>query len=117
MVALLVAAVQRRLAADPTAPLRGARADGVLIVLGEELPWADGVAYLGWDCGLLLPTTIEPDLPADLVREAVHGVAGPAATLVVRPGSILAVPVLPTASRPATWAAVAGPAGPPRVVA
>ena len=47
----------------------------VFVVRGEELPWVDGVAYLGVDPaaeGLLLPTTRRPDLPPDLFARAVY---------------------------------------------
>jgi len=45
---------------------------GWLLVLGDpaELPWADKVTYLGWDDGLLLPTTRACSPGADLVRAA-----------------------------------------------
>lgn len=47
----------------------------VFVVRGEELPWVDGVAYLGVDPaaeGLLLPTTRRPDVPPDLFARAVY---------------------------------------------
>lgn len=60
---------------EQRARLVGAASPGVLIVCGEELPWVDGVAYLGVDpaaAGLLLPTTRRPDLPPDLFARAVY---------------------------------------------
>jgi hypothetical protein len=56
-----------------------------IVVLGAEpdLPWAEGAAYLGWDAGLLLPTTSQPWPPVDLLREAVRRTAGSVAGLVV----------------------------------
>jgi len=44
----------------------------VLVVLGEagELPWADGARYLGWEDGILVPTTARPVPSAALWRDA-----------------------------------------------
>lgn len=54
------------------ADLRVSANDGWLLILGApaELPWADGVTYLGWDGGLLVPTTRACEPSPDLVREA-----------------------------------------------
>jgi hypothetical protein len=71
-----------------------------IVVLGAEpdLPWADGAAYLGWDAGLLVPTTSRPWPPADLLREAVRHRTGSVAGLVVLlPDRLL---VSPMPSRP-----------------
>jgi len=57
---------------------RAAGGDGWLVVLGEELPWADGAVYLGWDSGVLVPTTSIPSPPVALLRAAL-----PAGELVV----------------------------------
>lgn len=50
-------------------------ADGPLIaVRAETLPWVEGVVYLGVDetaDGLLLPTTLRPDVPSDVFARAV----------------------------------------------
>lgn len=57
------------------ASLKGvATSDGIL-VLGEaeSLPWIDGVSYLGSDehaPHLLLPTNREPNVPLDLLQQA-----------------------------------------------
>ena len=50
------------------------KADGI-ILLGEaaSLPWVDGVSYLGSDeraPHLLLPTNREPNVPLDLLQQA-----------------------------------------------
>jgi MoxR-vWA-beta-propeller ternary system domain bpX5 len=52
--------------------LRAVGGDGWLVVLGDsaDLPWADGAIYLGWDSGLLVPTTSAPSPPAGLLRTA-----------------------------------------------
>jgi hypothetical protein len=49
--------------------------EGVLVVLGDgsELPWVDGITYLGRDQAaphLLLPTSRRPDVPVDLFARA-----------------------------------------------
>jgi len=46
-----------------------------LVVLGSELPWAEGATWLGADPDaptLLLPTRLEPDHPVDLVASAIE---------------------------------------------
>jgi hypothetical protein len=55
--------------------LRGAAGVGVLLVLGSEadLPWIDGIRYLGRDDRaplLLLPCEQEPDAPLAIVQAA-----------------------------------------------
>jgi hypothetical protein len=54
------------------AELRATAGDGWLVVLGAgtDLPWADGAIYLGWDSGLLVPTTLAPAPAAGLLRAA-----------------------------------------------
>jgi hypothetical protein len=61
--------------------LAGVAGPGLLVVIGAEqdLPWVDGIVYLGKDPGapsLLLPTTIEPDVPAPLFERAMIAQAG-----------------------------------------
>lgn len=74
---------------EALAALRGAAARGLVIVLGEgeALPWVDGIVYLGHDPAapsLLLPTALEPDVPAPLFERAVlaRGLAAPVAVLI-----------------------------------
>jgi hypothetical protein len=81
--------------------------DGVLVVLGEgaELPWLDGIVYLGRDEAaphLLLPTNSRPDVPIDLFARAL-------ATQVAAPTN--AGVVLPDAADGLLWIPVAA-AGP-----
>ena len=75
-------ALQRLLQALLAAPaqrlrgLRGVRAARGVVLLGAEtdLPWADGVTYLGRDPrapSLLLPTYLEPDVPVDLLERRI----------------------------------------------
>lgn len=61
---------------ETLARLRGIAGAGVLVLLGEEdqLPWVDGVVYLGRDSGspaLLMPTSREPLVPPSLLERAV----------------------------------------------
>src|SRR5689334_11719291 len=69
-------ALARRLLAWEEARRRGVTGcagDGVLVVLGEDLPWVDGGRYLGHDPAaprLLVPTSRAPDVPLDLFAEA-----------------------------------------------
>ena len=85
------------------AELRAVADADCLVALGDagDLPWVDGVTYLGWDCGLLLPTTLAPWPPAQLIRESLatdHGL------VVLLPDRML-VSVVPV--RPADPAALA----------
>ncbi len=74
------AAVQlgrRLLREDPTvlSDLVGVGGPGLLCVAGspDRLPWVDGVVYLGRDPaapGVLLPTTMVPDVPVGLLARA-----------------------------------------------
>src|SRR3954467_7820553 len=68
----LRAAGRRRV--EGGAELRAAEGGGWLLLLGDDLPWADGCVYVGHDGPLLLPTTRAIDPPADLVAAP----AGPA---------------------------------------
>jgi hypothetical protein len=63
-------ATAKRLAAG--AELRVCASRCWLLVLGDpaDLPWADDVCYLGWDGGMLVPTTRACHPPADLLRAA-----------------------------------------------
>jgi hypothetical protein len=75
---------------------KGVGAPGLLVILGEEdhLPWVDGVVYLGHDSqsvSLLLPTNLEPSVPAAVLERSlatVHGPAGPVALLLDPPSVI-----------------------------
>jgi hypothetical protein len=66
--------------------------EGLLVVLGEEadLPWLEGITYLGRDREaphLLLPTSRRPDVPVDLFVRALAARVPEAA----RAGAILPV--------------------------
>jgi len=76
------------------ARLAGVSGPGLLLVIGAaaDLPWVDGIVYLGKDPrapSLLLPSALEPDVPASLFERAVlsraAGVDAPNAVLVDPP--------------------------------
>lgn len=52
--------------------LRACASQGWLLVLGatEDLPWVDGVVWLGETDDLLLPTLLEPSVSPALIRAA-----------------------------------------------
>lgn len=64
----LRAAVRARLEAG--AELRATADSEWVVAIGDDLPWVDGAVYLGWDAGLLVPTTLAPLPGAELVRES-----------------------------------------------
>jgi hypothetical protein len=88
----LSAATRRGLARG--AELRAAAGEGWLVVLGptEDLPWADGVRYLGREGELLVPTTSTVAPLPGLVAAAVRRVAPDAALIVVLEDTILCGP-------------------------
>ena len=54
--------------------LSAVAAEDVLLAIGDALPWADGVTYLGRDDaapGLLLPTALAPTIPAPVLQQAI----------------------------------------------
>ena len=70
--------VRRLLAKDDAqlARLRGVATRDLVLVLGrqDELPWVDGVSYLGRAEGapdLLVPTTLAPTVPESLLARAI----------------------------------------------
>lgn len=107
VVAALAKATHARVEAG--AVLRVAYAPHRLLVLGAaaDLPWADGVTYLGDEDGLLMPTTLAPTLPADLVRLAVSGGVPVSHVVAVVGGEVLTVarPARPVDAASLRWAA------------
>ena len=83
-------------APDSLSHYKAVGAPGLLVVLGEEtqLPWVDGVVYLGHDSqspSLLFPTNLEPSVPAALLERSlatVHNYAGPVALLLDPPSIV-----------------------------
>jgi hypothetical protein len=74
--------------------LRGSAGNGITVVLGEaqDLPWADGVTYLGRDPAaprLLVPCMLHPNIAMDVFERAVAHCAaalpGPWAVLATPP--------------------------------
>jgi hypothetical protein len=68
-----------------------------IVVLGDaaDLPWLDGIVYLGRDPrapSLLVPTFLEPDVPIELVERALLRRA--------HPGPLAVVPLAPLAPSP-----------------
>ena len=45
--------------------LQTARFEDGLLVLGVEVPWVDGVTFLGREGRIYLPTTAQPNLPSE----------------------------------------------------
>jgi len=84
---------------DGLARLSGVCAPGILAVVGaeEDLPWVDGVRYVGRDPSapsLLLPTAAAPALPAALLEHALHArAAGAPRPLAVLSGPLRVVPL------------------------
>ena len=86
----------QRLLRDPDSlsQYKAVAAPGLLVVLGEALPWVDGVVYLGHDVeapSLLFPTNLEPSIPAALLERSlavVHNVHGPCALLLDPPAIV-----------------------------
>ncbi|MDI2126623.1 hypothetical protein [Yinghuangia seranimata] len=90
--ARLAAGAARRVRAGTS--LRAAADADWLVVIGapDDLPWADGARYLGWEHGVLVPTTQEPLPAADLWRE-VFGAPNPGDLLVLMPDLVLVAPM------------------------
>ncbi len=88
-VAGLARSTLRRLGAG--AELAASASDDVLLVVGAEtdLPWSDGAVYLGWDGGLLLPTTLHLVPSAAVIAPAARRCSEPNDLVVVLPGQVL----------------------------
>lgn len=70
--ALVRALLQR--SDEALARLSGVGSARVVVVMGEDLPWVDGLVYLGSDPeapALLLPTALRPTVPLPLLQRAV----------------------------------------------
>jgi hypothetical protein len=115
-------ALARRLLAGPDEALlrlKGVAGSDLLVVLGAErdLPWADGVTYVGRDeraPALLLPTSLEPDVALPLLQQALlRRLADPLTPVAVSASPALLVPT--GGARPlersalASWLAAQGP--------
>jgi hypothetical protein len=78
---------------DSLRALAAVAGDELLVVLGEALPWVDGVVYLGRDESapdLLLPTALVPTVPPALLEVAIRRVVPRAAPVAVLPARLVA---------------------------
>jgi hypothetical protein len=104
----------RQLPGDRLSRLEGVVGEDLLVVLGaaDDLPWVDGVVYLGRSeqaPSLLLPTAVSPSIPESLLDRAVRLRAGSMPPpLAVLPDRALVASV--AAARPLTAEAVAAAA-------
>ena len=78
--------------------LTGVAGPDLLLAMGDvpDLPWVDGVKYLGRDARareLLLPTAVEPSLPLELVHRAFALEFSDAARIAIIDDPPLVVPV------------------------
>ncbi len=76
----------QRLLEEPAARLklwRGLSGTGLLALFGDELPWVDGVQYLGKEGGLWMPTWLQPSVPASWLSRALANLHGAGQWLVV----------------------------------
>jgi hypothetical protein len=95
------ALARRLLRSDPEAlaRLKGVAGDDVLVVLGEpgDLPWVEGIAYVGRDPrapALYMPTNLEPVVLPDLLQAAVlRKSAGGVPPVVILPSPAVIVAV------------------------
>jgi hypothetical protein len=96
---------------DALVRLAGAAGPGIIAVIGaaEDLPWVDGVLYLGRDPdapALLLPTALSPDAPLPLWERALLSATGAASPpRAVLPGPLRVLPL--GGARPVQRAALA----------
>lgn len=56
---------------EELARLRGAATPELIAIAGTDLPWIDGIEYLGRDEELFLPTALAPSVPVPLLARAI----------------------------------------------
>lgn len=83
---------------ESLARLEGVAGNELIVIKGaaEDLPWVEGVQYLGVDHdapALLLPTNYEASLPKPLLARALAARAGESGTIAVLPQPALLVPM------------------------
>lgn len=85
----LAAALMERV--EHGADLRMFAGPGVLLAIGDEadLPWVDGVTWLGQESRLLVPTTLRVVPSADLVARAIDRRVGEGGWRVLLPDGLL----------------------------
>jgi hypothetical protein len=87
--------------ADRLAKLSGVSTKNTIVVLAQqedELPWVDGIQYLGKDPAapqLLLPTALAPDVHAGLFERAIAGKARTVGLIAVVPDPPAIIPMKP----------------------
>ncbi|MCA9494821.1 MAG: hypothetical protein KC621_33060, partial [Myxococcales bacterium] len=83
-----------RLSDEALGAIEGVAGEGGIALLGE-IPWTDGLTWLGRDpaaTALLLPTTRIPDRPVDLLQaELLRRVPDGSAPLVLLPAGLIAM--------------------------
>ena len=82
---------------DDLESIRAVGGDDWLIVIAppQQLPWAEGAVYLGWESGVLVPTLLRPTLPMFLVARTLARQSGsPDERLrILMPDQVLAGPL------------------------
>jgi hypothetical protein len=66
---------RRLLAHQGPTPLRAVAGEGLLVILGDDLPWVEGIVYLGRDAGasqMYLPTVLAPSVVPALLARAIE---------------------------------------------
>lgn len=62
---------------DPRARFRAVEFEDGLVLLGAELPWVEGLIYLGCVGSLYLPTLWQPDLPIEWLQARLRDLGEP----------------------------------------
>ena len=81
-------ALKEKIVGSDRNDLQLAQAEDVLVVLGPELPWVDGLIYLGRDQQIYLPTLWQPSIPIAWIMARLRKL-GPAPWAIVRSGKVL----------------------------
>lgn len=66
---------RRLLAYNRTTPVRAVAGEGLLVILGDDLPWAEGIVYLGREASasqMYLPTVLAPSVAPALLARAIE---------------------------------------------
>jgi len=77
--------------------IRGAAGNDLIVIAGDQLPWIDGIEYLGRDDQLLLPTTLSPTVPVPLLARAIafrHPDLPPPVAIVTAPDLLVSLAAL-----------------------
>lgn len=105
----LVSATLRRVLAGHELRVVTGLGGSVVLGAGDDLPWFAGAVYLGWDRGVLVPTSRAPSLPVDLVLASLRDRLPAGNGLVaVLPWAVLVAPMPVVAVDAAAVEAMAG---------